>query len=72
MPTKINATAVTGSQVGLDSDPTLLQTARNTVDQLARWHTDNAPATFYPAAARVGYNPATGASAYRRRAAVGA
>ncbi|MFC4035605.1 hypothetical protein ACFO3J_29670 [Streptomyces polygonati] len=48
-----------GNQVGLDSDATTLQTARNTIDQLARWHTDNAPATFYPAAARVGYNPAT-------------
>jgi hypothetical protein len=48
-----------GSQVGLDSDPTVQQTARNTVDQLARWHGDNAPGTFYAAAARVGYNPST-------------
>ncbi|WP_329171814.1 glycosyl hydrolase family 95 catalytic domain-containing protein [Streptomyces sp. NBC_01477] len=48
-----------GGQVGLDSDAGLLQTARNTVDQLARWHGDNAPATFYAAAARVGYNPST-------------
>ncbi|MFF3562409.1 hypothetical protein ACFYXS_20455 [Streptomyces sp. NPDC002574] len=48
-----------GGQVGLDSAAGLLQTARNTVDQLARWHGDNAPPTFYAAAARVGYNPST-------------
>jgi alpha-L-fucosidase 2 len=49
-----------GGQVGLDSDPTLLQTARDTVDQLtAAWHGGNAPTTFYAAAARVGYDPAT-------------
>ncbi|MBM9503500.1 glycosyl hydrolase family 95 catalytic domain-containing protein [Actinacidiphila acididurans] len=47
-------------QVGLDSAATLQQTARNTVDQLtAAWHGGNAPATFYAAAARVGYNAAT-------------
>ncbi|MFI1092576.1 glycosyl hydrolase family 95 catalytic domain-containing protein [Streptomyces sp. NPDC020917] len=48
-----------GLQVGLDSDPNLLQTARNTVGQLARWHGYNAPATFYAAAAMVGYDPRT-------------
>ncbi|WP_328911748.1 MULTISPECIES: glycosyl hydrolase family 95 catalytic domain-containing protein [unclassified Streptomyces] len=49
-----------GGQVGLDSSATLLQTARNTVGQLtAAWHGGNAPATFYAAAARVGYDPAT-------------
>lgn len=49
-----------GSLVGLDSDATLQQTARNTVDQLtSAWHGGNAPATFYAAAARVGYNPST-------------
>ncbi|MHA6760716.1 glycosyl hydrolase family 95 catalytic domain-containing protein [Streptacidiphilus sp. PAMC 29251] len=49
-----------GNQVGLDSSSTLLQTARNTVDQLtAAWNGGNAPGTFYTAAARVGYNPAT-------------
>ena len=48
-----------GGQVGLDSDAGLLQTARNTVGQLtAAWHGGNAPATFYAAAARVGYDPA--------------
>ncbi|WP_433887957.1 glycosyl hydrolase family 95 catalytic domain-containing protein [Streptomyces sp. CA-111067] len=47
-------------QVGLDSNATLLQTARNTVGQLtAAWHGGNAPATFYAAAARTGYDPAT-------------
>jgi alpha-L-fucosidase 2 len=49
-----------GGQVGLDSSATLLGTARNTVGQLtAAWHGGNAPATFYAAAARVGYAPAT-------------
>ncbi|MFI0941681.1 glycosyl hydrolase family 95 catalytic domain-containing protein [Streptomyces sp. NPDC021020] len=49
-----------GGQVGLDSAPALLQTARNTVGQLtSAWHGGNAPATFYAAAARVGYDPAT-------------
>ncbi|MEW1863516.1 hypothetical protein AB0399_24635 [Streptomyces sp. NPDC088194] len=49
-----------GGQVGLDSPAGLVQTARNTVDQLtAAWHGGNAPATFYAAAARVGYDPAT-------------
>ena len=47
-----------GSIIGLDSDPTLQQTARNTVGALTNaWHGDNAPATFYAAAARVGYDP---------------
>lgn len=41
-----------GSQVGLDSSSTLLQTASNTVGQLtAAWNGGNAPATFYAAAA---------------------
>ena len=48
-----------GSQIGLDSNPTLLQVAQNTVGQLARWHDNNAPGTFYAAAARVGYDPST-------------
>src|SRR6266545_3212927 len=49
-----------GSLVGLDSDATLQQTARNTVGALTNaWHGGNAPATFYAAAARVGYNPNT-------------
>jgi alpha-L-fucosidase 2 len=49
-----------GNQIGLDSDATTLQTARNTIDQLtAAWNGGNAPGTFYTAAARVGYNPST-------------
>ena len=49
-----------GSLIGLDSDPTLLQEARSTIGALTNaWHGGNAPATFYAAAARVGYNPST-------------
>jgi hypothetical protein len=49
-----------GSLVGLDSDATLVQTARNTIAALTNaWHGGNAPATFYAAAARVGYDPGT-------------
>jgi hypothetical protein len=49
-----------GLQVGLDSNATLLTAARNTVDQLTNaWNGGNAPATFYAAAAMVGYNPST-------------
>ncbi|MFJ1709796.1 glycosyl hydrolase family 95 catalytic domain-containing protein [Kitasatospora sp. NPDC088346] len=49
-----------GSEVGLNSSPSALQTARNTVGQLTKaWHGGNAPATFYAAAARVGYDPST-------------
>jgi hypothetical protein len=48
-----------GSQIGLSSDPTLLQTAKNMVGAMARWNDGNGTVTFYPAAARVGYDPAT-------------
>jgi alpha-L-fucosidase 2 len=49
-----------GGLVGLDSSSTDLSNARGTIDQLTNaWHGGNAPATFYAAAARVGYNPAT-------------
>jgi alpha-L-fucosidase 2 len=48
-----------GSQIGLDSDPTLLQTALNMGDAMGRWSDGNGTVTFYPAAARVGYDPAT-------------
>ncbi|WBB59689.1 hypothetical protein O7599_29685 [Streptomyces sp. WMMC500] len=48
-----------GNMIGLDSDPDRIQTARNTIDALTNaWHGGNAPATFYAAAARVGYDPA--------------
>jgi alpha-L-fucosidase 2 len=46
-----------GSQIGLGSDPTLLQTGKNMVDAMARWSDGNGTDTFYPAAARVGYDP---------------
>ena len=48
-----------GSQIGLSSDPSLLQVAHNMVDVMARWSDGNGTDTFYPAAARVGYDPAT-------------
>ncbi|MEV7391615.1 hypothetical protein [Streptomyces sp. NPDC091215] len=48
-----------GLQVGLNSSADLLRTARNTVDQLNNWHSDNSPATLYAAAAIAGYNPST-------------
>ncbi|MER7008806.1 hypothetical protein ABT297_37985 [Dactylosporangium sp. NPDC000555] len=49
-----------GGLVGLNSSATDLQNARNTIGQLGNaWHGGNAPCTFYPAAARVGYNPST-------------
>jgi hypothetical protein len=49
-----------GGLIGLDSDATLQQVGRNTIGALTNgWHGGNAPATFYAAAARVGYNPST-------------
>jgi hypothetical protein len=58
-----------GGLVGLDSSATDLQNARNTIGQLANaWHGGNAPTTFYPAAARVGYNPSTILSNMRNEA----
>jgi alpha-L-fucosidase 2 len=48
-----------GSQIGLGSDATLLQTAKNMVDVMGRWSDGNGTNTFYPAAARVGYAPTT-------------
>jgi hypothetical protein len=45
-----------GSQIGLSTDPSLLQIANNMVDEMARWSDGNGTVTFYPAAARVGYS----------------
>jgi alpha-L-fucosidase 2 len=45
------------SQIGLDSDATLLTTAQNMVSVMARWSDGNGTNTFYPAAARVGHDP---------------
>lgn len=44
-------------QIGPDSDPVLLQTAYNTVDEMQRWHDFNGSNSFFPAAVRVGYDP---------------
>ncbi|HEX3697025.1 MAG TPA: hypothetical protein VH374_16730 [Polyangia bacterium] len=44
-------------QIGLGSDPALLSTAQNMVDEMARWNDQNGTNTFYPAAARVGHDP---------------
>ena len=46
-----------GLQIGLASDPALLQTANNMIDQLARWTDSDGSITFYPAAAIVGHDP---------------
>ena len=42
-------------QVGLSSDPELLQVAWNTVDVMRRWKDFNGTNSFFPAAVRVGY-----------------
>ena len=42
-------------QIGLASDPELLQVARNTVDVMRRWLDFNGTNSFFPAAVRVGY-----------------
>jgi alpha-L-fucosidase 2 len=47
-----------GNQIGLGSDAALLQTAKNMIAEMARWSDDNGTNTFYPAAARVGHDPA--------------
>ena len=46
-----------GGCIGLDSDPELLEIARNTVAALARWKCGNGFPTFYTAAVRVGHDP---------------
>jgi hypothetical protein len=48
-----------GSQIGLSSDSALLAIGKNMVGQMVRWSDGNATPTFYPAAARVGYDPNT-------------
>lgn len=44
-------------QIGLNSDPKLLEIAYNTVDQMQRWLDSNGSNSFFPAAVRIGYNP---------------
>lgn len=46
-----------GNDIGLDSSPDLLARARNTVRIENRWIDYNGCNSFYPAAARVGYDP---------------
>ena len=48
-----------GSQIGFGSDSGLLAIGKNMIGQMARWSDGNATPTFYPAAARVGYDPNT-------------
>jgi alpha-L-fucosidase 2 len=45
--------------IGLDSDPKLLEISRNMISEMGRWSGDNGENSFYPAAVRVGYDPAT-------------
>jgi len=40
-----------------DSDPELLQVARNTIEVMQRWHDFNGSNSFFPAAVRVGHDP---------------
>ncbi len=46
-----------GWDIGLESNPTLLAAASNTVYLAAEWFDGNDCCTFYPSAAAVGYNP---------------
>lgn len=42
-------------QIGLASDTSLLEVARNTFEEMSRWDDFNGTNSFYPAAARLGY-----------------
>lgn len=44
-------------QIGLNSDPKLLEVAYNTVDEMQRWLDSNGSNSFFPAAVRIGYKP---------------
>jgi hypothetical protein len=46
-------------QIGLDSDPALLQIAYSTMQEKSRWIDGNGSNSFFPAAVRIGYNPDT-------------
>lgn len=45
--------------IGLNSDPHLLEIARNTISVMQRWLDNNGSNSFFPAAVRVGYNADT-------------
>ena len=47
-----------GGAIGLDSEPELLQVARNTIEVMGRWIDNNGSNSFFPAAVRVGHDPA--------------
>ncbi len=44
--------------IGLDSDPALLEISRNTIEAMDRWIDGNGTNSFFPAAVRVGVDPA--------------
>ncbi len=44
-------------QIGLESDPKLLEIAKNTMDIMNRWTDFNGSNSFFPAAVRIGYDP---------------
>ncbi|MCC6286771.1 MAG: hypothetical protein IT249_02700 [Chitinophagaceae bacterium] len=46
-------------QIGLESDPELLNIARNTIAEMNRWKDMNGSNSFFPAAVRVGYDADT-------------
>lgn len=46
-------------QIGLGSDPALLEIARNTMLEMGRWQDFNGTNSFFPAAVRVGLDPDT-------------
>jgi hypothetical protein len=48
-----------GNGIGLDSPPDLLQRATNQIYVMSRWLDNNGMSSFFPAAARVGYDPNT-------------
>jgi hypothetical protein len=48
-----------GNGIGLDSPPDLLQRATNQIYVMSRWIDGNGMSSFFPAAARVGYDPST-------------
>jgi hypothetical protein len=47
-----------GNTIGLDSDPKLVKVSHNTIDVMQRWLDSNGTNSFFPAAVRVGYDPA--------------
>lgn len=46
-----------GGQIHLDSDPHLVEVARNTIEVMQRWQDSNGANSFFPAAVRVGCDP---------------